>query len=426
MLITRIYFCRSETISNRHEQRGYSRQQPFNPTMPIASTLPINETSEAPSISFIAFPALRRIALPGLFCWFGVIMGSWVSRIPALRDAVQLSHAGLSMVLLMGGVGAVLSFPVSSRLMARFGGRKSMLISGVALLGVLLAIGAAPNVGLLMAAVLMLGITASTFDVGMNAVAAHHERCNGNSKMAMLHACACAGGLAGVALGSAMASLEITPLMHYAMLALPFAGFLIYATAALTADSGERIAKKSFVIPRGDLALLGALGFLGAIAEGSIADWSGIFMKDHFGVSDGFAPLSLAMFSTMMLLSRLMGDRLKMRHGAKVLVAGGALAAAAGLIFTACAPNAYWALTGFGIAGIGLSLVFPFVFSAAGREGTVALAGVATMTYSGTLMGPPMLGAIAHGIGIDAAMMFIALLAIAIAGVATRTRLLKR
>lgn len=389
--------------------------------MSLARTLPVNVAN---ATSAVTFPAFRRFALPALFCWFGVIMGSWVGRIPALRDGLQVSHAGLSMVLLMGGVGAVLSFPVSSQLMARLGGRQSMLISGMTLLGVLLATGAAPSVPLLMAAVLMLGITASTFDVGMNAVAAHHERRAGTSKMSMLHACACAGGLAGVALSSAMAALKIAPLLHYAMLALPCALLLKCGTGLLATDSTERITQKSFVIPRGGLALLGALGFLGAIAEGSIANWSGIFMKDHFGVSDGFAPLSLVAFSIMMLVSRMMGDRLKNHHGAKILVTAGALTAAVGLFFNIYAPNPYFALAGFAVAGIGLSLVFPFVFSAAGREGTVALAGVATMTYSGTLMGPPMLGAIAHSIGIEAAMGFIGLLAIVIAVVAARTRLL--
>lgn len=73
---------------------------------------------------------------------------------------------------------------------------------------------------------------------------------------------------------------------------------------------------------------------------------------------------------------------------------------------------------------MGPSLIFPFVFSAAGRGGTVALAGVATMTYSGTLMGPPMLGSVAHGIGIEAGIGFTRLLGIVIAVVAARTRLL--
>ena len=353
------------------------------------------------------------------------MMGSWIGRIPALRDSVQVSHAGLSMVLMMGGVGAVLSFPVSSQLMARLGGRQSMLISGMVLLGVLLAIGAAPNVPTLMAAVLMLGVAGSTFDVSMNAVAAHHERSAGISKMAMLHACACAGGLGGVALSSAMATLQITPLLHYAMLALPFALLLKCGTSLLVAGSGNQIAKKNFVIPRGGLALLGALGFLGTIAEGGIAGWSGIFMKDHFGVSDGFAPMSLVAFSTMMLLSRLVGDRLKAQHGAKVPIAAGSIMASLGLFFAIYAPSAYYALAGFALTGIGLSLTFPFVFSAAGREGSGALGGVATMTYSGTLLGPPMLGAIAYSVGIQAVIAFTGLLAIVIAVVASRTQLLR-
>ncbi len=392
--------------------------------MSVTSALP---ASPFPVATCIPPGLLRRqrFALPGLFTWFGVLMGSWVGRIPALRDGVQVSHGQLSLVLLMGGLGAVLSFPLSSRLMAHCGGRRTLRISGIVLLAVLLAIAAAPNVPLLMAAVLMLGLFASTYDVGMNAVAAKQEAASGRSRMAMLHACACAGGLAGVTLGSSMAALQVPPLPHFAMLGAPFALLLLAGVRQLPDDCGEQIPKKAFVLPRGRLARLGALGLLGAIAEGSIADWAGIFMKDHFGASDGMAPLSLAAFSTTMLLARVAGDGLKARYGARALVGSGALLAAAGLFGAVFATGPLIALAGFAIAGAGLALVFPFVFSAAGREGTVALAGVATMAYSGSLMGPPLLGAIAQGIGLQAAIGFVGLLAVAIAAVAMRTQLLK-
>ncbi len=72
---------------------------------------------------------------------------------------------------------------------------------------------------------------------------------------------------------------------------------------------------------------------------------------------------------------------------------------AAGLFFAVLSPNAYFALGGFAVAGLGLALLFPFVFSAAGAQGPVALAGVASMAYSGSLMGPPVIGAIAHSSG---------------------------
>ena len=82
-------------------------------------------------------------------------------------------------------------------------------------------------------------------------------------------------------------------------------------------------------------------------------------------------------------------------------------------------------LFGFAVAGMGMALVFPFVFSAAGAQGPVALAGVASMAYSGSLMGPPVIGAIAEGLGMQIAIAYIGGLAALIAFVASRSRLLK-
>lgn len=398
----------------------------FQTMPPSPATLPLTELALHTAATQPFSSLLRRVALPSLFAWFGIVMGSWAGRIPALREGVQISHHMLSLVLLCGGLGAVMSFPVSSRLMASFGGRHTMLISGAVLLMVLLCIGFAPTLPLLMLAVLMLGISASSFDVGMNSVAAHHEKMNGSSAMSLLHAYACAGGLAGAAMGSVMAVLGISPALHFLMLTLPLILLLTIGHACVAANDNEKIEKKSFVLPRGPLALLGGLGFLGSVVEGCIANWSGIFLREHFGVSAGFAPLSLTAFSTMMLLSRLFGDRLKIKHGARQLICTGALVAAAGLFSAVFAKEAHVAIAGFALAGLGLSLVFPFVFSAAGRDGPIALAGVATMTYAGTLVGPPLLGSIAHVLGMQAAMGGVAGLGIVIAMVAGQTRLLDR
>jgi hypothetical protein len=98
---------------------------------------------------------------------------------------------------------------------------------------------------------------------------------------------------------------------------------------------------------------------------------------------------------------------------------------AAGLFFAVLSPNAYFALGGFAVAGLGLSLVFPFVFSAAGAQGPMALAGVASMAYTGSLMGPPVIGAVAEGMGMQVAIAYIGGLALVISFVANRARLLK-
>jgi MFS family permease len=368
----------------------------------------------------------QQYSLPIIFALFGVIMGSWAGRIPALAERVHVSHSALSMVLLCGGVGALMSFPVSSFLMGRFGARKSLLIAGLALLTVLVSIGMAPTVPRLMLAVLMLGITASTYDVAMNAAAARRETQTGKSEMSMLHGLACAGGLAGATLGSLMAGLRIAPATHFLMVALPLVMALYGAYQMLDMDDAvEKVEKKKFALPRGPMVLLGLLGFLGSMSEGSIADWSGVFLKEHFQVGDGMAPLALSCFSVMMLVSRMVGDKMKLRYGARRLITSGALLSAAGLFFAVLSPNAWFALGGFAVAGLGLSLLFPFVFSAAGAQGPVALAGVASMAYSGTLMGPPVIGAIAHHVGMQVAIGYVGGLSLVIAFVASRTRLLK-
>lgn len=380
-----------------------------------------------------SLPQLQSLALPGIFILFGLIMGSWTGRIPAIREELHMPHSALSMVLLCGGFGAVLSYPVSAWMMSRLGGHKTVLIAGLALLAALLGIGNAPSVAVLMGAVFLMGIPAGCLNVGMNAVATSVEKKSGKSIMAKLHAGCCAGGLSGAMLGGLMAGMDITPARHFILMAIPLAVLFCLACHQLKAISDdkrdakkdERAGSKMFALPRGPLGLLGALVFLGAMSEGSIADWSGVFLKDHFGVEDGMAPMGFAAFSVTMLLARITGDRLKNRHGARRLVSAGAALAAAGMLFAVSVPNPYLALAGFAAAGFGLALLFPFVFSAAGAQGPVALAGVATMAYSGSLMGPPVIGALAHGFGMQAAIGFIGALAALIALVATRAKLLQ-
>lgn len=366
-------------------------------------------------------PRLQGLALPCLFILFGFLMGSWAGRIPALRDGLHIPHAALSMVLVCGGLGAVVSYPITSRLMAHLGGRQTLLASGLGLLTVLIAIGSASTVPTLMVAVLMLGITASCFDVAVNAAATERETRTGKSGLSVLHAWFCAGSLAGAGLGSVMAGHAVAPQAHFSLLAVPGALLLVLAQSWLR--EGRKVAttpKKSFALPKGPMAMLGMIGFLGAMAEGSIADWSGVFLKDHFGASDAFSPLALSVFSSLMLLSRMGGDRIKSRFGARRPLCLGATIAAAGLMFAVLAPNAHSALAGFALAGCGLAFVFPFVFSAAGRRGTTELAGIATMTYTGSLMGPPIMGALAQGFGIQASIATVGLLALGIAGLASR------
>jgi fucose permease len=197
------------------------------------------------------------------------------------------------------------------------------------------------------------------------------------------------------------------------------------AFQALPEDApNPTLGKRRFALPHGALVMLGIIAFCGAIGEGSIANWSGVFLKDHFGVGDGVAPLAYAAFAMLMLAARLVGDRLKDRFGARSVVAVGSLCAAIGIYAAVLAPSVVLAIAGFALAGAGLATVFPFIFSAAGRHGPTALAGVATMGYSGGLIGPPIIGFIAHNLGMPLAMSFIGTLSVAVAIAASIARAL--
>jgi MFS family permease len=363
----------------------------------------------------------QAVANPLNFVMLGVVYASWAARVPAVRDSLQLDAASLSIALLGGGAGAVLSFPLAASLIRRLGARRASCCAGLGMLLSLPCIALAPSLPWLTAAVFLFGASTSCFDVAINALGAVTEKAAGRSIMAMLHAWFCAGALAGSLLGSLAAGAGLPVLTHFLLLATPMAALLLVNSRWLPVDQPHPSDHAPlYALPHGPLVVLGIIGFCGAMAEGSIGDWSGVYLKDTLNAGDGVAPLAFAGFTGMMLAARLLCDRLKDNYGARRVVAGGALLAMAGLGMAAMAPGLMLTLGGFAMAGAGLAAVFPFVFSAGGRHGPTALAGVATLSYSGSLLGPPVIGAIAHRIGMQAAIGFIAIVCIAIALSASR------
>lgn len=369
---------------------------------------------------------LRTVATPFLFILLGIVYASWAARIPAIRDGLQLTPAQLGIVLLGGGFGAVASFPLAAGMVARYGARRAAWYAGLALIAVLPCTALAPNMPLLVMAVVVLGAGSGCFDVAINALGTAQEKSAGRSTMSLLHAWFCVGTLSGALLGSLLAGLAITPPVHFVAISLLLLLPLALAYRALPSDRVEpEPGHALFAIAHGPVIALGLIGFCGAVAEGSIADWSGVFMKDKLQVHDGVAPLAFAGFACLMLIARLVCDPLKDRFGARRVVSLGALLAACGIFIATLALNVPLTIAGFALAGAGLAAVFPFTFSAAGRHGSTALAAVATFSYSGGLLGPPVVGFLTQGWGLQAGIAFIGVLAVAIAIAASRARWLE-
>jgi len=393
---------------------------------PVAHLTSMSTEQHQLAIPTLPISRMRQAALPLLFILLGVVYATWASRIPAVRDALQLDPAQLSLVLLCAGIGAVGSFPLAAWLTGHYGARHGAWYAGMALLLTMPCLALAPNIGLLMIAMTSLGICSGCFDVAINALGAQAEKIAGRSTMSLLHAWFCVGTLSGALIGSGMAGMGMSPLSHFGLLALLFALPLRLCYNALPHDRPEPVAgKKHFSLPHGPLIALGVIGFCGAIVEGAIADWSGVYMKDWLQATDGTAPLAFAAFAAMMLVTRLIGDRLKERFGARKVVSAGALTAAVGIFVALIAAGIPLSIIGFALTGVGVATVFPFMFSAAGRHGSTALAGVATLSYGGGLIGPPVIGFLAHGFGLHAALALVGVLCLAVALAASRARWLE-
>lgn len=363
----------------------------------------------------------QQIAIPYLFFLLGMIYASWAARIPSIHHNLQLEALTLSMVLLCGGVGAVTSFPLAAWLNIRYGARRASWYTGIALLFLLPILGFVSKKTTLMFLSLCYGSASSCFDVAINVLGAAAEKRAKRSIMSLLHAWFCVGTFCGALIGSGLATFKIMPGWHFLLLSL--ISLLPLRLACKTLPNDPLISntdQKFFVIPHNYLITLGLIGFCSAIIEGSIADWSGLYLKNHMHASDGIAPLAYASFTGMMLIARLTGDRMKERWGAQKVIGYSSLLASSGIFIAIIASKISLAIIGFAIAGSGVAMVFPFVFSAAGKYGPTALASVATLGYSGSLIGPPIVGMLAHIWDLQAALVLISILCATVAFAASR------
>jgi MFS family permease len=360
-----------------------------------------------------------RAAVLAVFFTNGVVIGTWVVRIPAIKERLDLGEGMLGVALLGAAVGALVAMPVVGALVSRFGSRRVVGVSALALAVVLLTPGLAPSLPLLVLAVVLLGAANGGLDVAMNAQAVAVERGYGRPIMSSFHAAWSFGGLGGAALGGLLASRGIGPLPHFSAVAVLAAIAFVAAYGALlpsVADASEE-GTPAFARPTRALLGLGIISFCVLLGEGAMGDWSAVYLDDTLRTGPGFAAAGYAAFSLSMAFGRLFGDRFTELLGPATLVRACGAIAAVGLGIALAAAHPFVALIGFACAGAGFSIVFPTALSAAGRTGGPtgpALAAVTTAAYTGFLVGPPFIGFLAELTGLGYALYLVVALSTAV------------
>ncbi|MFJ8311970.1 MULTISPECIES: MFS transporter [unclassified Streptomyces] len=341
-----------------------------------------------------------RIAVAAVFCVHGAVTGNFATRVPWIQEHAGVSTGRLGIALAFPAIGSSLLMPLSGAVTHRFGARTA-LRGLLALWTLALALPAlAPNVYTLCAALFVYGATAGMADVAMNALGVETENRLGRSIMSGLHGMWSAGALIGSAAGTLAAHLGADARLHHVVAAatLTLLGLAACRGVLDLRSSPGAAPPPRFTLPPRSALVIGLVGFCAVFAEGASLDWSAVYLRDELGSSAGAAAACTTAFTLTMAVARIAGDKVVDRFGAVRTVRGGGVLATLGGLLVVVAPGPAAAMSGFALLGLGVAVVVPLAFAAAGRSGpnpSQAIAGVATITYTSGLVAPSAIGSIA-------------------------------
>ncbi len=347
----------------------------------------------------LSFASARLIM--ALFFVYSGSMSNWLIRIPDVQLKLGLSPAALSFCLLGVPVGLVTSMAFSGPLVERMGPRLAIQVGIVLLLTPLLLPGFATTPTMLFLSLVLVGLGMGPLEVALNVMADRIGRAIGRTVMSRCHAFWSFGFMAGGLTGSIAATYGLPPGIHMMIVvATVFVIGELLATrlprSQVVADTGEpKVKTPAFVVPSPKIVLLCLFAFGMLLVEGGIADWSAIYLRDVFGAKPPVTGFAFTAFGFVMAMGRLVGDWLSMRYGAVTMARICCAIGLVGLLAMVLAVEPVLVIIGAGLTGFGVSIVFPLaVTAAASREGSAAVnvAALSLLSFSGFLIGPPMVG----------------------------------
>ncbi|MCG8388537.1 MAG: MFS transporter [Cytophagales bacterium] len=350
------------------------------------------------------------------FFILGTLFSFWVTRIPGVKEKLELSDGALGIALFFIPLGAIISMLVSARMIHTIGEGKTTLYALLFFCMVILAPVMAVDFISLCVALFFLGFSMGWLDIAMNAVVNTIEKKEMISIMSTTHGFYSLGGIAGGGIGGLLAGLGVNPILHFTV-----SGLIVLLVALLfirkhvgdIRDDKTRDPVPLFALPRAPVMGLAVIAFCIMIGEGAVADWSTVYLDEFLSSGAMLAGLGYAGFSLTMTLGRFNGDYYIQKYGRSKVILFGITVAIAGILLLLTAKIA-WVIIGFTLVGMGYSCIIPVLFSSAakvvGINPAYGLASVASAGYFGFLIGPVIIGLIAEMYGLNNSFLLLLLL----------------
>ncbi|WP_298320120.1 MFS transporter [uncultured Aquimarina sp.] len=348
---------------------------------------------------YLIITKLRYFGPAWVFASLNIMTGTWVLYIPAVRAKLLIDDAQLGIALFCFALGTLIMIPLSSLIIEKLGVGK-VTFMGITLFSLLFLMPiVAPSYLLLCIVLFVVGLSACLTDIAMNALVSDIEQEDDIHIMSASHGFFSLGGVIGAGIGSFLIAYFQVPLFHMlcASLFVIITNILVCKEYITITGKKEEGSKKSF-----DLKLIKPLLGLTIIAflimgsEGAIEHWSKLYMQDIVNISsEKVSGFGFVAFSLMMTLGRFFGDAVSKHFGSFVIIIGGCLISAFGF-FAVLNSTLILTVIGFGLVGLGFSVIIPELFRLAGKTHGVSSAEgisfVAGFGYLGFLISPPFLG----------------------------------
>jgi hypothetical protein len=379
------------------------------------------------------YRAARRSVAVILFCQ-GAAAAAWATRLPSIKEHLHLGPGALGLALVGTPAGFALAVglaPVALRL------RSSAVVArwsnaAAALMIILPAL--ATNVASLAAFLVLFGLAFGTAEISVNVQAVRVERSYGRPLMSGLHAMWSIGVIGGSIAGAIAAGSGVTPLHELLVAGVMLAALAAIAGRGLLGDLHPSTGQGPHDSRRGQERLLGGpvvvvtglIAFCAFLAEGSVSDWSSVYLHASQHASLSVAALSVFAYSVGQTSARLAGNRIITRFGRTGTLWRTAIIAALGMMIALGATAPWVALLGYSVLGVGVATVVPISFSIAGVAPGVApawaLSRVTGFGYMGSFLGPAVIGLLASTTSLKTALVIPAVLLLMIVPLAMRLR----
>lgn len=357
-----------------------------------------------------------------------LLLGIWAAALPAIKQRLGLTNETLGFSLLLSPVGALTGVLLSSWIFSRVKVGKWLLTGTILQCLLYIAMVTVQYKIIFWLVLFATGVIGFFNGVSINAVIDMIEKKYQKRIMSSCHGMYSLGGGVSIGLAAIFYSLHIASAYQIIFVAIVIISILFFIRRHLLTHQVYIHSGSSLSAPPLSVLGLAFICFVSFMGEGSIADWSAIYMKESLHSTVAMAGLGYGGFSVMMAVGRFNGDALIPQLGSKKIVIAGTLIAAAGFLLTVAFHYKITAVAGFSLVGIGYACVVPILFSAAanvpGISPAVGISSIASGGLIGFLFGPSVIGMVAEKVNLAAGLSFVLVLNVIASLVATRNRFL--